>query len=376
MKKLYILLLFIFVVKTGYNQNLTGFQKIVDYPFSNNATDLTGNYSDATVLNAPYQNGGIYSNGKYSGNDTTGSYIRTPNITGLDLEKFAIKLDFKADTVGKDILICGYYWRWLTVYTNPDSTLELYANLNNSTGKVITTNFKVVPGTWYSLGMVFDSLFSHDLNIFIDNSFVGNGVFLTHFNHQNDFTFSNENGGTAVTFKGHWKNLQIYNQCTSAPVAGFSANTNGLTVNFTDTTSGVATSFIWDFGDGSVSTEQNPQYTYLAQGVYTVCLIASNSCDADTVCNTVIINSTGINNNEEIDDAFIYPNPNSGVFTISTKEIKNRTYGIYSVSGQMIEEGQLTEFKKEINISNVPQGLYFLRIRTDEYNVTHKLIIN
>ncbi len=49
-----------------------------------------------------------------------------------------------------------------------------------------------------------------------------------------------------------------------------------------------ADSYLWDFGDGNTSTEENPQYTYAETGVYEVCLTAMNQYDCnDTYCLTV-----------------------------------------------------------------------------------------
>ncbi len=75
----------------------------------------------------------------------------------------------------------------------------------------------------------------------------------------------------------------------TTPEAGFSSvQTEGtLNVVFADTSTEDPTSWMWDFGDGDSSTDQNPAHTYAADGTYTVCLIASNACDADTVCSTV-----------------------------------------------------------------------------------------
>ncbi len=43
-------------------------------------------------------------------------------------------------------------------------------------------------------------------------------------------------------------------------------------------------SFLWNFGDGTTSTEINPQHTYMANGNYTVSLIAEGgSCGVDTL---------------------------------------------------------------------------------------------
>lgn len=45
-----------------------------------------------------------------------------------------------------------------------------------------------------------------------------------------------------------------------------------LTVNFSDLSTGFITDWEWNFGDGTVSTEQNPNHTYSALGTYTVSL--------------------------------------------------------------------------------------------------------
>ena len=64
--------------------------------------------------------------------------------------------------------------------------------------------------------------------------------------------------------------------------ASFTANVTvgnaPLTVQFTDESTGdIATSWSWDFGDGSTSTEQSPVHTYVSAGNYTVSLTVSNA---------------------------------------------------------------------------------------------------
>lgn len=66
-------------------------------------------------------------------------------------------------------------------------------------------------------------------------------------------------------------------QFTATPTAGLAP----LTVQFTDTSTGSPTSWLWTFGDGSTSTDQNPEHTYTAVGTYTVKLIASHPYDSD-----------------------------------------------------------------------------------------------
>ncbi|GAA1273039.1 hypothetical protein GCM10009609_40160 [Pseudonocardia aurantiaca] len=81
---------------------------------------------------------------------------------------------------------------------------------------------------------------------------------------------------------------------TSPPTAGFAAApTSGiapLAVQFTDTSTQRPTSWAWDFGDGSTSTEQNPSHEFAA-GEYTVTLIATNALgSSDPV--THVMNAT------------------------------------------------------------------------------------
>ncbi|MEE9443188.1 MAG: PKD domain-containing protein [candidate division Zixibacteria bacterium] len=68
------------------------------------------------------------------------------------------------------------------------------------------------------------------------------------------------------------------------PVAGFTIEASGncapMTVNFYDQ-SASATSWLWDFGDGNTSTEQNPVHTYTQEGDFSVRLTATNDCGSD-----------------------------------------------------------------------------------------------
>ena len=66
-----------------------------------------------------------------------------------------------------------------------------------------------------------------------------------------------------------------------APVANFDAlyayNTVPTTVAFRDLSTGTSPmTYLWEFGDGATSTEQNPSHNYIRQGLYTVRLTVTN----------------------------------------------------------------------------------------------------
>ncbi|MAJ28373.1 hypothetical protein CBD41_02995, partial [bacterium TMED181] len=78
-----------------------------------------------------------------------------------------------------------------------------------------------------------------------------------------------------------------------APVAAFTSSTTSgtydLPVQFSNTSTGVITSLLWDFGDGSTSTEAMPNHTYTQAGTYTVTLTATGPGGSDTtICQDCI----------------------------------------------------------------------------------------
>lgn len=80
------------------------------------------------------------------------------------------------------------------------------------------------------------------------------------------------------------------NGFTSVPTAAMSASTNMLDVTVTNNTTGLATSYLWNFGDLTTSTLASPPpHTYAAAGTYNVCLIATSPCGADTICSSVTV---------------------------------------------------------------------------------------
>lgn len=60
-------------------------------------------------------------------------------------------------------------------------------------------------------------------------------------------------------------------------------------VDFTNKSSNSPTSTNWDFGDGTSSTQTNPNHTFTSAGTHSVSLISCNGVNCDTVLNTVEI---------------------------------------------------------------------------------------
>jgi hypothetical protein len=76
----------------------------------------------------------------------------------------------------------------------------------------------------------------------------------------------------------------------------------------------------------------------------------------------------------------IYPNPSNGLFNIDSKvDWKNSTIEIFTMLGQFVKKGSVNVFDdvKKLDLTDLPEGEYMLRIRTDNfYTITKRIIIN
>ncbi len=113
-----------------------------------------------------------------------------------------------------------------------------------------------------------------------------------------------------IKYSGNWRDIDdLYgdfnssftiapNVCPAPPVAEFSADlTSGcgsLEVQFTDESSANTDTWSWNFGDGSVSTDQNPSHNFENPGAYTVVLTATNTIGSDVITKTdyIVVGAT------------------------------------------------------------------------------------
>ncbi|WP_156176099.1 GEVED domain-containing protein [Hymenobacter terrenus] len=75
------------------------------------------------------------------------------------------------------------------------------------------------------------------------------------------------------------------------PVAAFTTNgtiTCSGCVQFTDASQNLPTAWLWNFGDGTTSTQQNPNHCYTTAGTYTVTLRATNAAGTSAPANASV----------------------------------------------------------------------------------------
>jgi len=130
------------------------------------------------------------------------------------------------------------------------------------------------------------------------------------------------------------------------PVANFAgtptSGTAPLTVKFTDSSTNTPTSWTWNFGDGTYSTEKNPSHIYTNASTYTVKLTATNSAGSNTFTRTNYIVAT------------------QSVLTLSsifpTSGIRGTTVFISNLAGSNFQSGTTVTFtnsKGSVSATNV-----------------------
>lgn len=165
------------------------------------------------------------------------------------------------------------------------------------------------------------------------------------------------------------------------PLADFTALITLDSVAFTNQTTlnpiGWPIDYSWDFGDGSnLDTSTNPLHVYNQSGTYPVILSASNACGTDTSLHaqtvTVVINAV-----EDILESVsvrAWPNPAKGFLMVSglprqadgvQLKVYDLNYRQVVVPPHTVESGTL-----KMDTHNLPSGLYFLRLQTENWQKT------
>jgi PKD repeat protein len=169
------------------------------------------------------------------------------------------------------------------------------------------------------------------------------------------------------------------------PFAGdFNYTQDNATASFTDLSVN-AVSWIWDFGDGNTSTDQNPVHVYATEGTYNVCLSVSDGCSTDTICQEIVVVSTA--NGEALlssSGIAVYPNPfnESAAISMRLNTAAYVTIYLLDVNQKRLEtiaDRLFTAGEHELTISgeNLAPGIYFLQFKgAGEYKMEKVSIIH
>lgn len=137
--------------------------------------------------------------------------------------------------------------------------------------------------------------------------------------------------------------------------------------------------FWWDFGFGKQFMNQVPgPYTYDTPEPYFVTCYAQygndTTCLVSYTASTETTNINPIHNNRLV----IWPNPASTVIQVSGLErINGNHFTIYAATGQAVAAypAQAQQQQYNLNVSALPEGLYYIVISDEQVNLSGKFVI-
>lgn len=162
-------------------------------------------------------------------------------------------------------------------------------------------------------------------------------------------------------------------------------------VNVVNSATGNNLTYLWDFGDGTTSTQQNPTHTYNNNGPFYLCLTVDNQAGCvDSYCdsiggNGVVFKSNGftinvsstpntvglsneVNLNLEVD---IYPNPVSNQLAIQT-ELSLNKITVFDYTGKIVKKS-IDRFDK-IDVTDLQSGVYFIVLNSEKGSITKRFV--
>lgn len=163
-------------------------------------------------------------------------------------------------------------------------------------------------------------------------------------------------------------NIDTVNIHTAVAGADPTTGIAPLLVNFSNNSQNTTT-YVWDFGDGTTSTDFAPTHTYLENGTYIIILTSINSggCMAyDTliidVINELVIPNVFTPNGDGVNDNLVFKNLHA--FPDNKLVVLNRW-------GKTVYEK--TGYQNDWNGDDVSDGTYFFVLElNDKDNTVHK----
>lgn len=171
------------------------------------------------------------------------------------------------------------------------------------------------------------------------------------------------------------------------PLAEFTFTNIGPNFTFTVTNQYPNAQYFWDFNeDGvndNVTNSTNPTRGFTTNGAKNIRLIVVNQCGSDTLIKPVLVNGIGIDEHKSTNSAItVYPNPATNFVSFNLpSELFNvdAIVSIIDLSGKQVITEHIQKTKNGVhtlNVSELPNGIYFITLNSANKNYNSKLIIN
>jgi hypothetical protein len=101
--------------------------------------------------------------------------------------------------------------------------------------------------------------------------------------------------------------------------------------------------------------------------------------DLGVIVDDFVIDGTLDNQEFDLKNIAIYPNPSKGIFTVSMGATSLESIEVYDLTGKIVyakNEFQANQYQTTLDLSTVTSGIYFVKIESQNQSVTKRIIKN
>ncbi len=148
------------------------------------------------------------------------------------------------------------------------------------------------------------------------------------------------------------------------PTAVFSYQNIGGSVHFS-IPGGEGMTYIWNFGDGGYSQQQNPVHTFTSGGTKTVCLTINGPCGGNFYCGPVQVNLSSLNTTQkDVPGLQVYPNPAVDLLHVESP-LPLQSLSLIDLTGTAVWRSENIVKGTRIPVGQLAKGMYILRVYTE-----------
>ncbi|MCQ2285788.1 MAG: T9SS type A sorting domain-containing protein [Bacteroidales bacterium] len=185
--------------------------------------------------------------------------------------------------------------------------------------------------------------------------------------------------GTTYTQSGNYtKTFSTFDGCDSILTLNLTIGAPTATISYDAPNnklicSNINVSYQWvDCGNNyqPIAGATFSSFTPSHNGQYAVIITTMDNCSDTSDCMDVTLVSANENNSSSI---VCHPNPTNGEVTIEGPS-SNETLRVYDMVGKIITSQKVTESTVTIDLTTMPNGIYFIEIRNNSHKVVKKIV--
>ena len=137
-----------------------------------------------------------------------------------------------------------------------------------------------------------------------------------------------------------------------------------LTRTFTDNSYYNPTSWHWDFGDGTISQDQNPIHIFPDDGIYHVCLTVCNQYACDTLCEDVLVGTVKTVEPKTIQLLTLFPNPADDILIVQIDQNQswNGELNLFNIIGEKVRSVAFVGNMVQLEVFDLVPGIYIAQL--------------